>query len=551
MIRDFSKIVDNYSIDMLVDFLDAINQTTDDYMYFWEFKTGRFWLNEKARNRFAIPDDGEGYCNISDILEIVHPKDVNGLREDARKLIHENKDTHNMEYRWIDKDGNCVWISCRGVVVKDQKNMPYGMFGRVSDTALKQYIDKRTGLFNKERMNERMSLIFDSEKKGHFLLLGIDNLKEINNTYGRKQGDIVIKQVADVLSEHASTPYTVFRLDGDYFCICSFVTDKDRIVSFYKNIQEDLKDVCTLSVGVVAYDDVEIKESVIIYQYAEQLMNAVKNNGKNSIAFYDKNAIGSANMGAVDELRESVANNCEGFYLVYQPQIKLGDTSVYGVEALLRYKSDKYGVKYPDEFIPILERTGMIRVVGLWVLEQAIKDCIEWRKKYPDFHVSINMSYEQLKDYKIAEKVLDIIDKYNFPGNALFIELTESMHLQDFVHYNEIFAKWKEVGIEIAVDDFGTGYSSLAYLSNLNIDEIKIDRCFVSEIQNSSYNYRLIKNITELARETNIRVCCEGVETADELNVLRGLEAELAQGYYFAKPMPKEDLDNYLLQNNM
>ena len=239
MIRDFSKIVDNYSIDMLVDFLDAINQTTDDYMYFWEFKTGRFWLNEKARNRFAIPDDGEGYCNISDILEIVHPKDVNGLREDARKLIHENKDGHNMEYRWIDKDGNCVWISCRGVVVKDQKNMPYGMFGRVSDTALKQYIDKRTGLFNKERMNEHMSLIFDSEKKGHFLLLGIDNLKEINNTYGRKQGDIVIKQVADVLSEHASTPYTVFRLDGDYFCICSFVTDKDRIVTFYKKIQED------------------------------------------------------------------------------------------------------------------------------------------------------------------------------------------------------------------------------------------------------------------------------------------------------------------------
>lgn len=546
MIRDFSKIVDNYSIDVLVDFLSAINQTTDDYMYFWEFKTGKYWLDQTAREKFSIPDYGEGYCNISDIMKIVHPKDIHALEEDSNKLIHGVKNGHNMEYRWMNKDGESVWISCRGVVIRDQSDVPYGMFGRVSDTALKHLVDRKTGVFNKEKMNERMSLIFEKEKPGHFLLLGIDNLKEINSQFGRKQGDLVIKQVADVLSEHASTPYTVFRLDGDYFCICSFVTDKDRINSFYKNIQKELQDVCTLSVGVVSYDDVDIKEPVIIYQYAEQLMNTVKENGKNGLAFYDREAANGVNLGTVDDLRKSVANDCEGFYLVYQPQIKLGDTSVYGVEALLRYKSDKYGVKYPDEFIPILERTGMIRIVGLWVLEQAIKDCMEWRKEYPDFHVSINMSYEQLKDFTIADKVLDILDKYNFPGNALFIELTESMQLQDFVHYNEIFAKWKEVGIEIAVDDFGTGYSSLAYLSNLNIDEIKIDRCFISEIQKSSYNYKLIKNITELAKDTNIRVCCEGVETEDELHVLRGLDAELAQGYYFAKPMPKDTLEEYL-----
>ncbi|MDA3731353.1 EAL domain-containing protein [Niameybacter massiliensis] len=236
-------------------------------------------------------------------------------------------------------------------------------------------------------------------------------------------------------------------------------------------------------------------------------------------------------------------HGCEGFRLVYQPQIREGDYALFGAEVLLRYTSPTKGHVFPDVFIPILEQAGLICLVGLWALETALAQCAKWRKKMPEFHISVNLSCEQLSQPDIKESVLDILERSGLPGNALTLEITENIQMKEIEYFNGIFAEWKKAGIEISLDDFGTGYSGLGYLTQFQIDEIKIDRCFISGIQKNNYNYKIVHSIMELAATNNMRVCCEGVEEEEEVQVLAGLKPDLLQGYYFARPCVPEEFE--------
>ncbi len=191
----------------------------------------------------------------------------------------------------------------------------------------------------------------------------------------------------------------------------------------------------------------------------------------------------------------------------------------------------------PAACIPVLEQSSLIVPVGLWVIRTALQQCRAWRKVIPDFRVSVNMSYVQLRHPEIQADVLRMVKESGVPGSALTIEVTEGMELRNYPHLNTVFSAWKREGIEISVDDFGTGYSSLSWLKELAIDEIKIDRCFVRDIQHSAYNFRLLSNIIELADSAQVRVCCEGVESAEELAELERLHPDLYQGFFFARPV--------------
>lgn len=199
--------------------------------------------------------------------------------------------------------------------------------------------------------------------------------------------------------------------------------------------------------------------------------------------------------------------------------------------------------------IPALEKSGLIHPVGLWVLEKALNQCREWRKIVPNFRISVNMACCQLDKASVKTDVLDILKCSGVPGEALTIEITESSILYDYPHFNKIFHKWREYGIQISVDDFGTGYSSLDRLKEMNIDEIKIDRCFIKNIESSLYSYRLVNSIMELADSCQMRVCCEGVETQKELDVLEELHPDLYQGFLFAKPCSEAEFAEGYLKN--
>lgn len=528
-----------------------LDDSTDDYLYIYDLVNNQIFFTDKIREKYAIPS-GETGVPLDTWINIIYSKD----REKLEKNIHNIKNglisSHEMEYRLLDKLGNKVWICCRGSVIKDKEGSPLFLIGCISESAMERKVDSLTGLWNYEKFMEDMSRN-RREDRGYLMIFGVDNFRHINVKNGRAFGNQILKIIVNIMEENADCFIKLYRLDGDRFAVNFPCKTRAEVTVFYRKLKKKLESYCTISAGVVDYGSDREEDSSTIYQYAENAMDRAKKEGKDKIIFFsfkDYQKI-MEQIFFQDELKQAVKNQFKGFYLCYQPQINSKDYSVYGAEALIRYRSPQKGIVSPLDFIPFLEQTGMICQVGEWVLRTACMQCALWRKVIPDFHIGVNISYVQLKQKNITETVLKILRESGLPGNALTLELTESMQLQDFRYFNKIFYVWKEHGIKISIDDFGTGYSSLSYLKSIDIDEAKIDRCFVSRIHCNVYNYRLLRNIIELAHCAKIRVCCEGVETEEELMTLQKLKPDLLQGFLFAKPYTVEEFQEaYLNQDS-
>ena len=523
--------------------LQFFDDTIDDYIYIYDLATERIYLTDKIRQKFPLPPAGSNGNKFSDWNDLVYPKDRE-LMNHYRNLLNEKKITSfDIPYRLMDKQGNKVWVNVNGSIRQEDEHTLL-LVGRISEMAVGRTIDSLTGLWNADKFMENMKHYL-AQTDGYLMILGIDNFKNINIAQGRSFGDRILKMLTTILEEQTVYPISLYRLDGDCFAVIFPKKQQSEILAYYNSINAAMQQHCTLSAGVVAYHHGSITDSGVIYQYAENALDHAKKDGKNKLNFfssddYQKNLEQAA---LLDELKTSVLADCSGFHLYYQPQILTRNFELYGVEALLRYDSPSKGRINPVEFIPLLEQSGLMCPVGEWIFKTAIAQCKEWRKYLPDFHMSLNVSYVQLQQDGIADIVLDLLNEANLPGDALTIEITESMQLQDYSFFNKIFYKWKQFGIKVSIDDFGTGYSSLSYLKSIEIDEVKIDRCFVNRIQYNAYNYRLLSNMIELAHSAQIEVCCEGVETAEELLTLQELHADLQQGYLFAKPYTKEQFE--------
>lgn len=530
---------------MYLDTLQALSVTTDDYLYLWELQSGKIWFFGNIAEEYNLMNDGKPYYEVEEWEKIVYSRDIPTLAKEIEEIIGGERVIHNMNYRLKNKKGRLVWVNCRGTVQKDENGHAFAMIGRISDTVLLCKVDILTGMFNSVKMTADFKEMFSADSDGFLMFLGVDNLKNINIKRGRDEGNHILKSVAKVLENVMDNSHRIYRLDGDSFALCIPSATKEEVQMIYEKIQKETAAYCTISAGAVSFLNCSERDTGRLYQYAEEALDKAKKAGKNRLEFFSEEDYRRkiATIELEEELGRSVENGFSGFSLAYQSQIKSGSYQLFGAEVLLRYDSPVCGRVMPDQFIPLLERTGLICQVGNWVLKTALAQCREWRKKMPDFHISVNMSYVQLKHPNIKTQVIETLRQSGVPGDALTLEVTESMQLQEFRYFNEIFSEWRDEGIEVSVDDFGTGYSSLGYLKNLEIDEIKIDRCFVRGIQNSSYNYRLLSSILALASDTQIQVCCEGVEEKEELQVLEELKPHRLQGYLFSKPCEKEKFE--------
>ncbi len=524
--------------------LQFFDDSIDDYIYIYDLTSERVFFTDKIREKFPIPPAGEKGNPFSDWNDIVYPKDRK-LMDYYRKLLIERKITSfNIAYRIIDRGGNKVWVKVKGTLRIQEGSQSLLIVGRISEMLLGGMVDGLTGLCSAEKFMEDMKQHLE-ESKGYLMVLDVDNLKNINITQGRDFGDRILKKVANILDANIGYPMELYRLDGDCFAVNFNKKQKKEVQEFYDFIKRELKDICTISAGAVHYSRKDAMDSSGLYLYAETALDQAKKEGKNKLIFfsaidYQKNL---EKVELMAEMKTSIKEGCKGFRLQYQPQIRSQDCSLYGVEALLRYDSASRGSISPIEFIPLLEQTGLICTVGQWVLKNAVLQCKKWRESIPNMHISVNMSYVQLQQEGIADIVLKTLEEAKLPGDALTLELTESIQLQNYLYFNKIFYIWKEHGIKISIDDFGTGYSSLSYLKRIEIDEVKIDRCFVDHVQYNAYNFRLLSNMIELAHSANIEVCCEGVETIEELMVLQELHTDFLQGYLFAEPYDPDSFE--------
>lgn len=545
------KLLDKNLSEKLQAYMQTLNffdDNIDNYIYIYDITSGLIYLTDKIREKYPIPPAEKNGNKFSDWENIVYPKDLKFMYYYLDLLIEGKIKSFNIQYRIMDKKGNNVWVTVKGNIHKNEQTDSLLLVGYVSEMVLGRLVDSLTGLFTSEKFTEDMK---ESMKNtdGYLMVIGIDNFKNINITQGRVYGNEVIKKVAKAIDYYSDYPMNIYRLDGDLFAIIFSNRNQENVIDFFNSVQNGLKNICTVSAGVVSYKCGDVIDSGVLYQYAENALDQAKTEGKDRMIFFSEDNY-QRNLELVellDEMKECVKNDFKNFELLYQPQIISQSYDIYGVETLLRYNSPSRGRISPAEFIPLLEDSGLIYPVGEWILKTAISQCKEWRKYLPDFHISVNISYVQLKQDMIKDTVINLIEDAGLPGDALTLELTESMQLQNYCHFNNIFHKWKQYGIKISIDDFGTGYSSLSYLKSIDIDEVKIDRCFVDHLQHNAYNYRLLSNMIELAHSAKIRVCCEGVETVEELMALQELHTDLFQGFLFAKPYTKEQIKQYYI----
>ncbi|MCI6639939.1 MAG: EAL domain-containing protein [Pygmaiobacter massiliensis] len=529
--------------------LNQFCRSTGDVYYLYDLERQRIFFSENILTAGDLLAVKETECTIEQWQQVVDCRDLHRVMRLLGEVESGRRERYNFNYRVRNRQGQTGWVNSRGHVMQDTASGEAAwVLGRLSAESLA----KPKALLANRELKKELRRILDKLQPGHLLLIGVDDLKRINMKNGRYFGDAVLDDVAQVITDELPAGCVLYRMNGDWFAVNLPGADKAAVKGMFERVQARISGQCTVSAGCVSFLEYRAPDEHILLQYAETALEYSKTHGKNQLTFFSPEHYEKKlrELELREELQASVQADFAGFEVYYQAQVYAKTYTLYGAEALLRYRSSRLGNISPLEFVPILEQSGLIYPVGLWVLRQALKSCVQWQRQLPQFRISVNMAYAQLEQDTIEEDVLELLRESKVSGSALTIEVTESRELSNYPQLNRIFRRWKKHGIQISVDDFGTGYSSLGRLKELEIDEIKIDRCFVREIQNSAYNYRLLSNIIELADASQIRVCCEGVETEQELCVLDDLHPTLLQGFYFAKPKSAEEFEAcFLLEN--
>lgn len=546
------------SLDHIEIFFELLSQSTEDYIFFWDINRNKFKISSAIFDEFNLSKEIE-----SDLVncwsKIVYPDDVQIWKDDIQELLHGKKGEHNLEYRLINKYKEIVWISCRGKVYVSDDPKTIFLVGRIKNIGEKNKFDSITGTWNREQFEHKMNYLIKEKiyKNGAMFIMDIDNFKNINEKYGHSYGDKVLRAIATEVLEYLPKDVRLYRLDGDEFAFFYHMCTKETIEKIYEKIQmytntqheiESSKYYCTVTAGVAMYPE-DGDNYLDLFKHADIALDIAKISGKNRIKFFSQelyeNKLKVISMQ--QKLRECVENNFNDFELFFQPQVNAVTKEVIGAEVLLRWHSSTYGEVSPVEFIPILEQSNLIIPVGKWIIKEAVKQCKEWHKINPDFKISVNVSYIQLKEDFFRDFIVECLVEYQLRPEFLILELTENCWIPDINLLNDKFISLKGIGVYIAIDDFGTGYSSLNYLKELSVNIIKIERSFVKNITYNSYEYTFLEYIIKLAHIINLKVCVEGIESYEEYDIVKSLGVDIIQGFLFGRPVSASEFYKFQL----
>lgn len=424
------------------------------------------------------------------------------------------------------------------------------------------HYDTLTGLPNRILLQDRLAQkIAQSHRTGEriaVMFIDLDRFKEINDTLGHAQGDMLLAQAARRLRHAVRASDTVARMGGDEFVVLIPELEEPRLaIRTAENIVENMAAPFDLdghlvnvsaSVGIVLYpDDGQDAESLL--RCADQAMYLSKSRGRNCYTFYtpDLEQASQRRLRLVSQMRTGLAEH--QFCLNFQPIVDLSTGVVHKAEALLRWNHPTLGPIPPGEFIPLAEDSGFIGDLGEWVFEEALQWLARWRELTGrDVQISINKSPLQFQArYRRDHVWVQRMRQRGVPGHALTIEITEGLLIDVNEATRECLLHYRDAGIQVAIDDFGVGYSALSYLNRLDIDFLKIDRSFIQHIDARRTDLTLIEAIIKMAHALGLKVVAEGVETPAQLALLRQIDCDFAQGYHFARPMPAKAFEAMLL----
>lgn len=449
---------------------------------------------------------------------------------------------------WI--DGSQVIICSAMDITQKKKNQ--------QKIEYQAHNDFLTGLYNRMKCeNDLQKLVkqtLNETTMGAVFFIDLDDFKHINDGLGHQYGDILLQQIAVGLQSVPGLRGNCYRMGGDEFIVIIRpemyeyleATIKQIITMFNKPwYLMDTEYYCTMSMGIVTYPKSGTDVNELIKK-ADIAMYEAKKSGKNRYNFYDEgnDSNSSKRLDIEYNMRLAVASECDEFIVYYQPVVDTFTGECVSCEALVRWDSKALGFMGPGEFIPLAEYLGLITYIGDFVLEAACLKCHEWNEKgHPDFRININLSVVQLLQKNVVENIKQIIDVTEVNPNNVILEITETFAINDMERVMKIINGIKALGIRIALDDFGTGYSSLNYIKQLPLDLIKVDKTFIDDILEDDYAQAFVKLIVDLSKTIGTKICVEGVEKAEQYELLKEIGVDYIQGYYFGKPVSAEEFE--------
>lgn len=526
------------------------------YTYLTDIKHNYSRWSKEAVDYFGLPS--EYMENAGDVwMENVHPDDRAVYAASIKELFGGKVSEHNLQYRARTKDGKYIVCTCRGVVIRDEHGEPAYFGGTIKNNDTLSYFDD---ISNFRSLYGFLEDLQSAQWKGEsiqIMLLGINEFSRLNDIYGYTFGNRVLQEFAKMIDTEAHGMGEWYRMDGTKFAIVCKKSSVDDLKNLYKRIQynsihdfevDGNRIVLSFVAGAINLDSLEVSAETV-YSCLRFAYYESKNNHLGEL-FVLKNNVSDDKRFAIERInviRNSIVNNCEGFFLCYQPIVDATSEKIIGAEALIRWKNDEYGVVPPVQFVDVLEQDNLFPELGKWILRTALVDAKKFLARYPGFIVNVNLSYTQLEKSDFVEDVLAILDEVNFPPQNLCLEITERCRLLDMGLLKDIFTRLRKHGIKVALDDFGTGFSSIGVLRELPVTTVKIDRSFVMNIEKNNSDQNTVRFISELADSFSSSVTAEGIETPEMREFLLRFKIKSLQGFYYSKPLPMDEfMDKYV-----
>ncbi|HEX5839302.1 MAG TPA: EAL domain-containing protein [Anaerolineales bacterium] len=535
---------------------------TNDGIWDWNLTTQEVYYSPRWKAILGYADEELGN-SPKEWLGRVHPEDRKYLETAISTYIQSNEPHFEHEHRILHKNGTYCWVLTQGFAVRDADGKRIRMAGSQSDITDRKLAEGRlihnafhdtlTSLPNRALLLDRLNRAILRRKRSDtktfsILYLDLDHFKNINDSLGHATGDRLLVIVADILKASVRAMDTVARFGGDEFIL---LLEESGMEDAYDIAQRILKSLSTpkvidgheiyltASIGIIS-SDMEYNDPEQLLRDADIAMYSAKSRGRARYELFHLEMRNSflEQLSLEYDLRHAIRNN--ELCLLYQPIISLENNTLFGFEALVRWKHPINGFLSPKDFLSMAENTGLVLTIDHWALQTAASQFSEWLKMFPvnpQLSINVNLSAKYLRHRNLVEEVNQILKQTGLIGGRLKLEVTESAIMENNKHIMSTLESLHAMGVDIHIDDFGTGYSSLAYLHQFQVQALKIDRSFISNSQEGDHKPELIRTMLHLASDLGLKAIAEGIENKEQLQQLKKAGCKFGQGFLFSKPL--------------